>query len=76
MSTFSIEIVNSDFVASNSLEASNQEVAQSEALRGALQIGVEEVCKGGAFFGAEIRVRNGDEIVQRMMVAIGASTLQ
>lgn len=76
MSRFSIEIVNSDFVSSNSLEGSNRELAQSEALRGALQIGVEEVCKGSTFFGAEIRVRNGDEIVQRMVVAIGASTLR
>jgi hypothetical protein len=76
MPTFSIHIVNSDFASSNSVDASSPEAARSQGMKSALQIGVEEICKGGAFFGAEVRVQNGDEIVERMVVAIGASTLQ
>lgn len=76
MATFSIHIVNSDFVSTNSLEASSPEAARSEALRGALQIGTEEICKGSPFFGAEISIKNGGEVVERMMVAIGSSTLR
>ena len=76
MPTFSIHVVNSDFTSSNSVDAASPEAARSEALMGALQIGVEEIRKGVPFFGAEIRIQNEDEVVERMMVAIGASTLQ
>jgi hypothetical protein len=76
MPTYSIHIVNSDFVSTNSFEASSAEAARSEALKGALAIGVEEVSQGKSFFGAEIRIEDGDEVVERMMVAIGASALQ
>ena len=76
MPTFSINIVNSDFASSNSLDATSPEAARSEALKSALQIGSEEVCNGNPFFAAEIRIQNGDETIERMVVAIGASALQ
>ena len=76
MPTFSIHVVNSDFTSSNSIEAASPKAALSEGLKGTLQIGAEEVCRGSPFFGAEIRIQAGDRIVERMMVAIGASTLQ
>ena len=76
MTAFSINIVNSDFASSNSLDASTPEAARLEALKGALQIGSEEVCKGNPFFAAEIRIQNGDKVIERMVVAVGASTLQ
>lgn len=77
MPTFSVHIVNSEFVLTNSIDASNSEDARSQALKGTLQIGVDEVCKGSSpFFGAEIRIEEGGEVVERLMVAIGASALQ
>lgn len=76
MPTFSIHIVNSSFVSSNSLDAPSSEAARSEALEGALRIGVDEVCKGNPFFAAEIRIQSGDETIERLVVAIGASALQ
>lgn len=76
MPTFSIHIVNSDFTSSNSIEAASPKAALSEGLKGTLQIGTEEVCRGSPFFGAEIRIQDGDKIVERMVVSIGASSLQ
>lgn len=76
MTTFSINVVNSDFASSSSVDASSPEEARLEALKGVLQIGSDEVCKGKSFFAAEIRIQSGDKIVERMAVAIGASTLQ
>lgn len=73
MPTFSIPIVNSDFVSSSSVDAPSSEAARSEALRGALRIGAEEVCKGNLFFAAEIRIQNSDETIERLVVAIEAS---
>jgi hypothetical protein len=69
MPTFSIHIVNSDFVSSSSVDAPSSEAARSEALR----IGAEEVCKGNLFFAAEIRIQNSDETIERLVVAIEAS---
>ena len=76
MTTFSINIVNKDFESTNSLDASSPEEARLEALKGALQIGSEEVCKGNPFFAAEIHIQSGDKVIERMAVAIGASTLR
>jgi hypothetical protein len=52
------------------------DAAKSEGLKGALQIGIQEICEGKMFFAAEIRVENEHEPSQRMMVAVGASPLQ
>ena len=76
MPTFSMNIVNRNFASSNSLAASNPEEARSEALRSALQMGSEEVIKGNSFFAAEIGIQCGEKIIERMAVAIGASTMQ
>jgi hypothetical protein len=76
MPTYSIHIVNSDFISTNSYEASSAKAARSEALKGALEIGSEEIRQGKSFFGAEIRIEDGGEVVERMMVAVGASALQ
>jgi hypothetical protein len=76
MRSFSIHIVNSDLESSNTMDAGNAESARSAALKGALEIGAGEVCKGIPFFGAEISIKDGDEVVERLMVAIGTSNLK
>lgn len=70
MPAFSIHIVNSNFVSTNSLDASSAETARSQALKGALQIGADEVSKGNPFFGAEIRIHNeDDEVIERLVAS-------
>lgn len=75
MPTFQVHLVNADFTATNEIDADDLASARTEALKGALQIGTEEICAGKSFFGAEICIQREDGQVDRMMVAIGASPL-
>ena len=75
MPTFRIYVINSDFESSNHVDASDFHNARSQALRAALQIGVDEVCQGKHFFGAEIRVEL-DGKTERFMVGMGQTPLQ
>ena len=76
MPMFHIHVVNSDFESSNELNASTHDEAVSHALRAALQIGVDEVCKGTPFFGAEVRVEFNGDLKERFMVGMGQSPLK
>jgi hypothetical protein len=74
--TFRICIVNSDFRDCEDAHLQNVEAARKQALKGALQIGADEIAGGSTFFGAEVSVESDGEVLERMMVAIGASTLK
>lgn len=76
MPTYSIRIINKDFAACEPVDVENEEAARSQGLKGALQIGVEEVCQGKPFFAAEVSIENAEKTIERMMVAIGTSPLQ
>ena len=76
MPTFRIRVINTEFDDSNEIDRPSADQARAEALKSALQIGVDEVCKGTPFFGAEVRVENGGEIVERLVVAVGVSPLR
>jgi hypothetical protein len=76
MPTFRIRVVNTDFDNSNEINQPSADRARVEAVKSALQIGVDEVCKGTPFFGAEVRVESGSETLERLVVAIGVSPLR
>lgn len=76
MPTYRICIVNRDFTASEDIEASGADTARTEALRGALNIGTDEICEGKMFFGAEITIQGNGGNPERMMVAIGTTPLR
>jgi len=76
MATFSVTIVNQSFRASNNYDLGSLSDANREALKGALQIGAEEVINGKPFFGAEVMIEQGDAVLGRFIVWIGASHLQ
>ena len=76
MPRYCIRVVNRDFATSSDHELPSMEAANTEALKGALQIGSQEVWEGKAFFAAEISVENEHEPTERMMVAVGASPLR
>jgi hypothetical protein len=76
MPKFRIRIVNSAFSAEEEQEVPDFEAAKREGLKGALNIGVDQVLKGEPFFGAEVSVDSeGDQRV-RFLVSVGASPLQ
>ena len=76
MPTFRIRVINTDFDDSNEIDKPSADQARAEALKSALQIGVDEVCKGTPFFGAEVRIENGSDVLERLVVAVGVSPLR
>jgi hypothetical protein len=76
MPTYRITIVNRDFSATEDIEAVDANAARSEALKGALNIGTEEICEGKMFLGAEISVQGDGKQADRLMLAIGTTPLQ
>lgn len=76
MAIFNISIVNRTFESRNEHELPTASAAQAEAIRGALQIGIDEIDKGNAVFGAEVSVSNGGEKLARYVVAIAVSPLK
>ena len=73
---YRITIVNRDFSASEDVDARDARAARTEALRGALNIGTDEVCEGKMFFGAEISIQGNGGAPERLMVAIGTTPLR
>lgn len=76
MPVFSISVINRTFQTCNDVDAANLDAARAQALKGALEMGVEEVCGGTPFFGAEIRVESDQGALERLVVAIGTSPIQ
>lgn len=76
MPMFHIHVVNSDFEAGDEIDAPEFEAAKRQALRSALTIGADEICKGKAFFGAEVRVALDGELKERFLIGIGQSPLK
>jgi hypothetical protein len=76
MPTFRVTVLNETFESCNHHQAAEVSDAVQRAIRGALEIGVEEISKGKSFFGAEVKVENGDVLVGRYVVSVGASPLQ
>lgn len=76
MPTYRISVINHTFKAHNSHDAPTLDAAGKHGIKSALQIGAEEVSKGMPFFGAEVRIEEGDGTVSRFIVSVGASPLQ
>lgn len=76
MPRFRIRVINMDFDNSNEIDRSSADQARVEGLKSALQIGIEEVCRGTPFFGAEVRIENDNEVLERLVVAVGVSPIR
>lgn len=76
MPTFLIRVTNTDYDDSSEIDRPSAAEARAEGLKGALQMGVEEVCRGSPFFGAEVCIESGDEVLERLVVAVGVSPLR
>ena len=76
MPRYRISVINKDFASTNAVEFSNIEDARSQAMKGALEIGSDEVAGGKPFFGAEITIEQDDMVIDRIMVSIGQTPLK
>jgi hypothetical protein len=74
--TFRISVLNETFSACDEHELTTATAARNEAIKGALAIGSEEVAKGKKFFGAEVKIQQGDELIGRFVVSVGASPIE
>lgn len=76
MPIFCISVTNQDFEAENEQELPTLEVAQDEAIKSALQIGIDEVGITRPFFAAEVKIDCDGEYVSRYIVTVGVSLLR
>lgn len=74
--TFRISITNQHFRSSNEQELPSADVAHTEAIKGALEIGTTEICTDRPFFGAEVCIEQEGEFIGRYVVSIGVSSLK
>ena len=76
MRTFRITVINEHFRTCNDHELASVEAARKQGIKAALAIGADEVNSGKPFFGAEVRIEDGDEKFGRFVVSVGVSPLQ
>ena len=76
MPIYRIQLINKDFQVSNEIDQPDLEAALRAGLKGALAIGAEEICDGQPFFGAEVIIALDGDVLERRMIAVGASPLQ
>jgi hypothetical protein len=75
MPKYLVRVVNDEFRAENEEEHPDAAAAAEQAIRGALEVGVEQILLGKRFFGAEVTVADGN-IYERFVVSVGASPLK
>lgn len=73
MPTFHISVINSNFRASNNHELPTAEAARRLGVKGALGIGADEIGHGKEFFGAEVRIEEGEESLTAVRTCLPAS---
>ena len=76
MPTFRITVINEKFSATDDHELASRDEAHRHGVKGALAIGADEIWNGKRFFGAEVKIEEGGEVVGRFVVSIGSSPLQ
>jgi hypothetical protein len=76
MPLFRISVVNHTMSAQNEQEAPSREEARKQGIKAAIAIGSDEISNGKSFFGAEVLVADGENTLERFIVAIGTSPLR
>lgn len=75
MPSFRITIVNEHFESTSEEELTDFDSAKSSAIKGALELGAEQILGGKPLFGAEIIIGQG-VIRQRFILSIATSALK
>jgi hypothetical protein len=73
---FRISVLNETFSACGEHELATASDAKTEGIKGALAMGSDEVSKGKQYFGAEVKIEEGDELVGCFVVSVGASPIE
>ena len=76
MPIYCISVTNQTFESSNEHDMPTLEIAQAEAIKGALSIGVDEIGDANPFFAAEVRIDGDGEHLARYIVSVGVCRLR
>jgi hypothetical protein len=76
MANYNLSIVNGHFKSVAVLKADDENRAWQEAIKAAVQIGADQVSHGNPFFGAEVSLKEGERLVGRYVVSVGAVPLK
>ena len=76
MANFCIRVTNQSFESQNEHDVPTLEEASAAAIKGALQIGADEIDLANPFFAAEIRIERDGEHLARYVVSLGVSPLR
>lgn len=76
MPIYNITIINEHFSQEAEQEAPDDKGAWKAAISSAIAIAGEQVSHGNPFFGAEVKIAQGDTTVARYVVAVGATPLK
>ena len=75
MPSFRIMVINETFESAIEQELADMDEAKASALKGALELGVEQILAGKTFFGAEVVVADA-QVRERFLLSIGTSALK
>lgn len=76
MATYNTEIINEHFSQSGELEARDNVSAWKKAIASAIAIAADQVSHGNPFFGAEVILKEGNTLIGRYVVSVGATPLK
>jgi hypothetical protein len=76
MPTYRVTVVNEHFSETGDQESPDVVKAWQSAIAGAIAIGQEQVSHGNPFFGAEVRLEEGNRLIGRYVVSVGATPLK
>jgi len=76
MATYRISVVNEHFSSSNEHDFGDVTKAWQQAIRAALDIAADQVSHGNPYFGAEVRLEQGNKLIGRYVISAGASPLK
>ena len=76
MATYRLSIVNEHFSDTADLNATDELRAWQEAIKSTITIAADQVSHGNPFFGAEVRLEEGERLVGRYVVSVGATPLK
>jgi hypothetical protein len=76
MPIYQVTIVNEHFSQSGEQESRDDIEAWKQAMASALSIASDQVSHGNPFFGAEVKLEQGNKLVGRYVVSVGASPLK
>lgn len=76
MPSYTVTIVNEHFTQTGEQESRDNIEAWRTAIASTITIAADQVSHGSAFFGAEVTVTLGKELIGRYLVSVGATPLK